>query len=82
MGVGPINVDQQRALEHEDEEQTKAWPHLEKLGDVMLADVTVSDIGRLLDLDAYTYPNRMMIKRLYEQYVGSTDWAPRRYRRE
>lgn len=67
-----------RLLEHEDEEQTKAWPFLQELDDIIVADVTVGDLRVLLRLGVDTYPDRMTIKRFYEQYVGQTDWAPTR----
>ena len=78
MGMGPPNVDQQRALEHEDEEQTKAAPYLQELGAMVVADITVRDLSTLLQLNVSTHQTRMTIKRLYEQYVGSTEWVPQR----
>ena len=74
-----MSDDQERALEHEEDEQSKAWTYLQELGDVMLAEVTVSDVGILLDIDVYTHGNRMRVKRLYEEYVKSTDWTPQRH---
>ena len=78
MGMGPINVDQQRAMEHAYEEEKKAAPYLHELGEMVVADVTVADLSTLLALNVDTYPNRMTIKRLYEQYIDITDWAPQR----
>ena len=73
-----LNSDQLRYMQHAADEEERADPYLHELGDMMLANVTVSDLSTLLELNVDTYPNRMTIKRLYEQYIGETDWAPQR----
>ena len=78
MDFGYLRDDDKRRLAHEDEEQTNARPHLQKLSDMVVANVTVRDLNILLLLSVDTYPNRMTVKRLYEQYVGFTKWAPQR----
>lgn len=62
---------------HEAAEERMAEPLLKALDAVGVDRITLGDLRLLLTLKADTHGRRVIIKRMYEKYVGPTAYVPK-----